>query len=422
MIQGTLRRPSARALRLSLALLVGLTSATSAAESASIPASKDNTLYEEGGISNGAGQHFFVGRTGHETRRRGLIAFDIAGSIPAGSTIQGVTLRLHMSRSGTGSPAAMIELHRATADWGEGTSVAATPEGIGAAATPGDATWANSFFPNDFWVTPGGEYLSTAGAAVNVSDPDFYTWGSTESLVSGVQSWLDSPQTNFGWVLIAQNESVRNARRFDTRENATSSFRPVLQVTYALLATDGGFNAGMTDGGRTDAGGTDGGSTDAGAPDSGQPDAGSTSGGGASGTGSGCSCLGGSSSLTLAVMLTLSVALGARRCTRTKALSRSPRAPRQARDTRKASISEPVVGGWSHGLARRPREPTTSGRLHWRSNATGPGRGWRQPAYAFENSLRALVVHDSQHTPSIGADIDRLAIDRHGGDLAARTR
>lgn len=371
-IQGGLRRPSARALRLSLALLVGLASATSAAESASISASKDNTLYEEGGISNGAGQHFFVGRTGHETRRRGLIAFDIAGSIPAGSTIQGVTLTLHMSRSGAGSPAAVIELHRATADWGEGTSVAAPPEGIGAPATPGDATWANSFFPNDFWVTPGGEYLSTAGAAVNVSGPDFYTWGSTESLVSGVQSWLDSPETNFGWVLIAQNESVRNARRFDTRENATSSFRPVLQVTYAPLATDAGFDAGLTDGGRTDAGGTDGGSTDggstdAGAPDSGQPDAGSTSDGGASGTGSTCSCLGGSSSLTLAVMLTLSVALGARRCTRTEALSRSPRAPRQARDTHKASISEPVVEGWS--------------RLRWRSSATGPGRGWKQPAH-----------------------------------------
>src|SRR5713226_7796782 len=69
-----------------------------------IPSMKDNTLYEDdlGMLSNGAGQHMFVGTTNAGFLRRALIAFDIAGNIPAGSTIQSVALTLNMSKtSGT---------------------------------------------------------------------------------------------------------------------------------------------------------------------------------------------------------------------------------------------------------------------------------------------------------------------------------
>ena len=54
--------------------------------------SKDNTLYEydpvEGDHSNGAGFHFFAGENGMGELRCGVLAFDIAATIPAGSTIQ----------------------------------------------------------------------------------------------------------------------------------------------------------------------------------------------------------------------------------------------------------------------------------------------------------------------------------------------
>ncbi len=57
----------------------------------SIMPSKDNTLYDydpaEGDHSNGAGFHFFAGVTSMSELRRGVLAFDIAGSIPPGSTI-----------------------------------------------------------------------------------------------------------------------------------------------------------------------------------------------------------------------------------------------------------------------------------------------------------------------------------------------
>ena len=95
----------------------------------SIGPSKDNTLYQTptGSHSNGAGQYFFAGTTSLGVFRRGVVAFDIAGSIPAGSTISSVSLELHMSRT-IGGPE-IVELRRLLADWGEGTSRASGEEG-----------------------------------------------------------------------------------------------------------------------------------------------------------------------------------------------------------------------------------------------------------------------------------------------------
>jgi hypothetical protein len=93
--------------------------------------SKDNTLYQydpaEGDHSNGAGFHFFAGENGMGELRRGVLAFDVAGTIPAGSTITAVSLTMNMSMTPTG--ARTVELHKLLADWGEGTSHAPMGEG-----------------------------------------------------------------------------------------------------------------------------------------------------------------------------------------------------------------------------------------------------------------------------------------------------
>src|SRR5262249_37685622 len=111
--------------------------ATAAADSVVIGASKDNTLYTDGTgrTSNGAGQYFFAGQSG--SVRRAVLAFDIAASIPAGSTIQSVQLTLHCSRAPVGAPPVGCTLNRLLADWGEGTSDAGDPGGAGTASTPG---------------------------------------------------------------------------------------------------------------------------------------------------------------------------------------------------------------------------------------------------------------------------------------------
>ena len=88
-------------LSLCAALSVAATSNAVRAGQITIEAEKDNTLYftEDGSLSNGAGQYLFAGNTAAGVPGRAVLAFDIAGNIPPGSTIDGVVLTLEMSRT-----------------------------------------------------------------------------------------------------------------------------------------------------------------------------------------------------------------------------------------------------------------------------------------------------------------------------------
>ena len=209
------------------------TVSSSATLSVTLSPSKDNTLYEDpgGALSNGAGQYFFVGRTAQATNsiRRGLIEFDIAGNIPTGSLVVSATLQLTMSKTIAGSQP--VALHRLTADWGEGTSTAVGEEGSGAAATPGDATWIHTFYTSTLWTAPGGDFVVTASATATVGSVGAYTW-SAAGMVSDVQTWLDAPQANYGWLLLGNETTLTTAKRFNTREHSSPTARPVLIITY----------------------------------------------------------------------------------------------------------------------------------------------------------------------------------------------
>ena len=192
---------------------------------------KDNTLYqyvpEDGDLSNALGTHFFAGETGMGELRRGVLAFDIAGNIPAGSTILTVSLSLNVSRTGL-NDARIIELRRMLADWGEGTSQASGDEGMGAPATTDDATWRHRFFDTIFWTTEGGDFSATVSASQSVGPIGVYTWSSTQ-MRADVQSWLDNPGSNFGWIVLGDESQILTAKRFDTRESASP---PVLTILY----------------------------------------------------------------------------------------------------------------------------------------------------------------------------------------------
>ena len=204
----------------------------SAVESVTLSPSKDNTLYESatGNLSNGAGSHLFAGKTAGGGIRRGLIAFELVGQIPAGSTVNGVTLNLFMSKTSAG--AKVVTLHRLLADWGEGSSQATRGEGGGASATDGDATWLHGIFDTAFWTEPGGDFLQQSSASISVSGPGSYTWGSAVLMVADVQGWLDDPSTNFGWLLVGDEDSNGSAKRFDSKENSASENRATLIVEF----------------------------------------------------------------------------------------------------------------------------------------------------------------------------------------------
>ncbi|MEK6675018.1 MAG: hypothetical protein AABZ47_05110, partial [Planctomycetota bacterium] len=80
-----------------LLVFLGCSCGALLADTVTITSSKDNTLYEDplGGISNGVGYYMFAGKTGSSVLRRALIEFDIAGNVPAGATINSVSLTLN---------------------------------------------------------------------------------------------------------------------------------------------------------------------------------------------------------------------------------------------------------------------------------------------------------------------------------------
>jgi hypothetical protein len=199
-----------------------------------LQSSKDTTLIEsaKGLLANSEGQTIFVGRTGQpeDSRRRGLIEFDLAGAIPARSRITSVTLTMTLQLSAGGDQPSTINLYRVSRFWKEGTSVA--QGGRGAEAVAGDATWIHSVYPTSRWSRPGSDYLKVSSTNTDVSGAGVYTWNSTARLVADVQSWVNSPKKNFGWILIGDESKAPTAKVFHSSEATNETVRPQLTVTF----------------------------------------------------------------------------------------------------------------------------------------------------------------------------------------------
>src|SRR5688572_7264443 len=193
---------------------------------------RDNTLYQDvnGGLSNGAGFYLFAGQNLNAIARRGLLRFNVAAAVPAGSTILSADLTLDLSQAQVAP--VQVSLHRVSADWGEGTSQGLSGEGGGAPATPNDATWTNRFHPGSPWTNQGGDFAAVGSATQTVGNTfGPYTWASTAAMVADVQGWLDNPATNFGWLVKGDETVASTAKRFGTRENPSPGSRPRLVLT-----------------------------------------------------------------------------------------------------------------------------------------------------------------------------------------------
>jgi hypothetical protein len=215
--------------------LLAAGASVASADVVSVGASKDNTLFETvlGDRSNGIGPNIFVGRSnqmGGATLKRGVIAFDLS-AIPAGSTIDSVELALYLEMAGGAAVPAPHLLHTLQQDWGEGTSLAFG--GLGAPSTPGDATWIHTFWDTDNWASAGGSYSLAPSASTSVGTAaGTVTWTSTPDLVSDVQTWLDFPVLNFGWIIIGDEITLGSARKFSSRENGNPTNFPSLRITF----------------------------------------------------------------------------------------------------------------------------------------------------------------------------------------------
>jgi hypothetical protein len=225
------------------------------ADTISIGASKDVTIFQNNvNNSSGGGNGLFAGTNGANSPRRALIAFDIAGSLPAGAVVQAVQLTLTLgqvagSGGGTGgvNGSPIVDLFEVSKDWGEGTvQSGGTPDnlggqGQGAQANPGDATWNAAMYSATtptLWTAPGGDFAAAASASLQIVGTTTnvaYNWTTTSGMVADVQSWLNSPANNFGWILKNEDETgTQTFRAFYSRDTATAAFRPVLSITYAV--------------------------------------------------------------------------------------------------------------------------------------------------------------------------------------------
>lgn len=206
-----------------------------------LPASADNTIFSDNTQnSNGSGDNFTAGKTNGGSIRRALIKFDLS-SIPPGSGITSVSLRLVMNKSRTGTD--NISVYRMTKDWGEGASNAGNTDGQGVPAQVLDATWLCGMFdgaascaPSATWASAGGDFVASASATTTIpNSPAAYTW-SGATMVADVQGWVNNSITNFGWILRTNEASNQTANRFSSRTNPTAPDQPQLSVTYTAAA------------------------------------------------------------------------------------------------------------------------------------------------------------------------------------------
>ncbi len=203
------------------------------AASATLRPGKDATIFGNGdaNLSDGGSAYLFAGSSGENRKLRSLIAFTLDGQIPAGATITSARLTLAINTPLAGH-SNTVQLHRVLADWGEGTTAGAKGGGGGAPAVLGDATWSDAFFNRTKWSAPGGDFFGSVSASQPVSGNSGNVTFASAGLTADVQAWVNTPSINFGWIMVAQNESGRTAVRFWSREGQTLA--PTLAVEYTV--------------------------------------------------------------------------------------------------------------------------------------------------------------------------------------------
>jgi len=157
------------------------------------------------------------GSTAGTPRNRGLIKFDLTGQIPPSSEIKSVALTFTVAMVPLGGVNSIFELRRIRKQWNES-----------------EATW-NNRTTSGPWSSPGGaapdDLSTTISATTLVGGLGRYTLGSTTNLIADVQAWVDTPGTNFGWIVLTQSENVaKTARRVTSREGGANG--PTLVIEY----------------------------------------------------------------------------------------------------------------------------------------------------------------------------------------------
>jgi hypothetical protein len=196
----------------------------------------DTSLFESNPPNNLGGlNNFPAGTTASGERSRALLKFEVSSSVPVGASITQVNLIVVVVKAPAQGVNSNFVLHRLLQDWGEGGK--GGPSG-GMPASVGEATWLSRFHPATLWTVPGGQagtdYAEAPSSVAFVSGLDLYEFTSSAGMIADVQSWVDDPGSNFGWMLKTESEGDNaTARRFASRENLFGD-APQLVVKYTM--------------------------------------------------------------------------------------------------------------------------------------------------------------------------------------------
>jgi hypothetical protein len=204
--------------------------------------------------NNGGSASIFTGTDGVGGVMRGLVRFNLPGSLQGHATVTSVQLRLTLRALGNGSAGtgATEALQAVTQPWVQGNGVGNTAGTLTVGQACGGAivgaTWTQTdCSAGTTWTTAGAAVApSVSGTASTVGVPvgAVVTWDSASNpaMTADVQTWLDSPNLNYGWRVASSTEgTTAAAQRFYSTESGTS---PGLTIGFAC-------RAGFTDTGTT---------------------------------------------------------------------------------------------------------------------------------------------------------------------------
>ena len=197
------------------------------AQQVQVDTTRDSAFFDLAPNNNfGNHTHVPVGTANNFSVRRSVFFFDVAAAIPAGATITNATFEFDVTQQGgsQGQVGADFVLHRLTSDWDEGTG----ETNLGQKTFDG-CSWVDSLAGVP-WNTPGGDFDATLLGSVFVNNPSgdlatFELGDGNADMVAAVQGMLDSPTTNYGFLMKIDDESLLgSAARVTSREDDDPTF------------------------------------------------------------------------------------------------------------------------------------------------------------------------------------------------------
>lgn len=183
-------------------------------------AGTDTYIRDGANDSNNFGASGILKLNNQSAEEATLLAFDLS-IIPAGAAVDSATLELWL-QGGQGLGNGVIDVHRVTQAWVEGTR-------DGSAPIPGTGATYNSYNGMTNWANFGGDYASPPVDSITIPSltSDWYQW----DLTAAVRDWVAGAYPNDGVLLRASAGNVDKI--YFTSGDGNAGFHPKLTVVYS---------------------------------------------------------------------------------------------------------------------------------------------------------------------------------------------